>query len=290
MVFSLEAEAEVPKLTVYSMSQLANAPICRADCTAGTVGAMFGIIHGNDALPKKWMEPLGGVINTCCIELNGGLKVPKTTEELTDRIMRLMPTFLSYKVLDVTGSDYMLTPAPVLTCAPAYSYVPEVLGHNKDCRLSVVDILRLSPYAVKYEFFNFGVILDYGTEPFANQGDTFDLTLTLFDTMDSSIRGHYANIKIYTDDGITLPLGNCISAPVFTTYTTKTKIKVPVSVDKITSPKMNIIFDITFEGRATPAIVKATLYAGRHISYAALRPDLDEEKIIGSDFSNLKLI
>ena len=234
------------------------------DCTAGTVGAVFGIIHGNDALPKKWMDPLGGVINTCCIELNGGLTVPKTTEELTDRIMRLMPTFTPSGYLVSNGDGYTLSPAESLVCRDRCEYTPEVLGHNKDCRLSIKDILSLSPYAVRYEFFNTGVTIDYGKEPFVKEGDTFELSLYLYDLMDSTIRGHYANIRIYTDDGISLPSGKYISAPIFTTYRTKTKIKIPISVEKITAPKMNIIFDISLEGRPTSATVKATLFAGEH--------------------------
>ena len=234
------------------------------DCTSGTVGAVFGIIHGNDALPEKWMAPLGGVINTCCIELNGGLTVPKTTEELTDRIMRLIPTFTSRKILKAEGGEYSLTPAEKLVCPEICEYTPEVLGHNKDCRLSIKEILSLSPYAVRYEFFNTGVILDYEKEPFVKEGDTFTLTLYLHDIMDGTVRGHYANVRIYTDDGITLPYGKCISAPIFTTYRTKTKVKIPVLVERITSPKMNILLDISIEGRPTQATVKATLFAGAH--------------------------
>lgn len=243
------------------------------DCTAATVGAVYGIIYGDKAMPEKWMKPLGGIINTCCIELNGGLTIPKTTAEFTDRIMRLIPTFLSHKVLDTSEGEYRLTPADRLTCAPECEYVPEVLGHNKDCRLTVKELLSASPYTVRYEFFNFGVSLDYGKEPFVKQGDERTLTLYLYDVMDGSVRGHFANIRIYTDEGISLPLGNYISAPIFTTYTTKTKLEVPLRVEKITSPKMNIIFDISFEGRPTSALVKAVFYAGEHIGVCAKRPD-----------------
>ena len=96
----------------------------------------------------------------------------------------------------------------------------------------------------------------------------------LYDVMDGSVRGHFANIRIYTDDGIELPLGNYISAPLFTTYTTKTKLEIPVKVEKITSPKMNVILDISFEGRPTSALVKATLYAGNYTSVCAKRPGI----------------
>ena len=234
------------------------------DCTAGTVGAIIGIIKGNDALPEKWMAPLGGVINTCCIELNGALDIPKTTSEVTDRVMRCMPMFLCGKHLSVTDNGYLLTPANEMTCRPEAVYTPGVLGHNKDCSLPVSTVLALSPYAVRYEFFNTGVILDYGKAPFVKQGETVDLTLSLYDLMKGTVRGHYANIKIYTDDGILLPAGNYISAPIQTTYTTKTHVKIPVTVERITAPVMNLIFDISIVGRPTSAQVKVTLHAGEY--------------------------
>ena len=234
------------------------------DCTAGTVGAIIGIIKGNDALPEKWMAPLGGVINTCCIELNGGIDIPKTTSEVTERIMRLMPSFLSGKQLSITDNGYLLTPAAEMACPPEAVYTPGVLGHNKDCTLPVRTVMGLSPYAQRYEFFNTGVILDYGKPPFVKQGETFTLTLTLYDLMKGTLRGHFANIRIYADDGITLPSGNYISAPLQSTYTTKTHVSVPFTVERITAPVMSVILDIGVVGRPTSAQVKVTLYAGEH--------------------------
>lgn len=244
------------------------------DCTAGTVGAAFGAIYGNDALPEKWMAPIGGVINTCCIELTGGIKssIPKTTEEVTNRIIRCMPAFLPPKYLDVTDGIYSLDTAESLACPPECEYVPEVLGHKKENALPIPTLLKLSPYAVRYEFFNVGVILEYEREPFVKQGDSFNLTLYFHDLMDGSVRGHFANVKIHADEGVNLPLGNYISAPIQTTYTTKTKITVPVTVERFISPKADIIFDISINGRPTAALVKATLYPYTHEFVCAKRP------------------
>ena len=63
------------------------------DCTGATVGAILGIIHGNNGLPAKWTEPLGDVIATNeswgglrhCSE--GGSPIPKNLGELTDRTL-----------------------------------------------------------------------------------------------------------------------------------------------------------------------------------------------------------
>ncbi len=62
------------------------------DCTAGTVGAILGIIYGRSGLPAKWIEPIGDNIITCSIDTygrNNQFKVPKTLDELTDAVVRV---------------------------------------------------------------------------------------------------------------------------------------------------------------------------------------------------------
>ena len=66
-----------------------------ADCTAATLGAVLGIIQGADALPEKWLAPIGDEIKTICIDLtDSSLKIPASAKELTERICSLMPTFM----------------------------------------------------------------------------------------------------------------------------------------------------------------------------------------------------
>ena len=64
------------------------------DCTAGTVGALFGILQGASALPEKWTAPIGENIVTMCIA-QGEMPVPKTVNELTDRVARIADCVLS---------------------------------------------------------------------------------------------------------------------------------------------------------------------------------------------------
>ena len=75
-----------------------------ADCTAGFVGAVMGIILGYDALPKKWIEPLGNEIVTYCLSSRDDSNYPKTIEELSERILRLTPRFFDCAV-DVLTKD-----------------------------------------------------------------------------------------------------------------------------------------------------------------------------------------
>lgn len=75
-----------------------------ADCTAGTLAATLGIIRGNSGLDSRWLEPLGGFIETMCIDKTTyEFAVPRTTKEMADRIVRLAPVFLGSSNCDVTA-------------------------------------------------------------------------------------------------------------------------------------------------------------------------------------------
>ena len=56
------------------------------DCTGATAGALLGIISGRKAIPQKWIEPIGEKIQTVAID-PFMLDVPKTLDELTDRVL-----------------------------------------------------------------------------------------------------------------------------------------------------------------------------------------------------------
>ena len=61
------------------------------DCTAGTVGAILGIIKGASGIPEELKEYVGDRIVT--ISINGSYHhwIPKTCTELTDRVLKLIP-------------------------------------------------------------------------------------------------------------------------------------------------------------------------------------------------------
>lgn len=63
------------------------------DCTAATVGAVFGIIHGAEKIPQRWLEPIGMTIKTGCLnlgELGGyGAEIPQDIDELVDRVTNI---------------------------------------------------------------------------------------------------------------------------------------------------------------------------------------------------------
>lgn len=67
------------------------------DCTAGTAGAIWGIVYGYKAIPAKWKNDCSDKIATWTLRIDANLLLPKTVYELTDRIVRQTPKILENK-------------------------------------------------------------------------------------------------------------------------------------------------------------------------------------------------
>lgn len=57
------------------------------DCTAATLGSIYGILYGTDGIPDNWIEPVGENIKVS--DEIQGLDYPKTITELTNRTLDL---------------------------------------------------------------------------------------------------------------------------------------------------------------------------------------------------------
>lgn len=75
------------------------------DCTAATCGSILGIICGAKAIPEELKEHVGDRIVT--ISTNGSYlpEWPKTCTELTDRVMKLIPSVLRAQGVYMTYTD-----------------------------------------------------------------------------------------------------------------------------------------------------------------------------------------
>lgn len=87
-----------------------------ADCTAGTLGSIMGIIGGTSCIDEKWLVPIGDEIKTISIDRTK-VPFPKTVTELTQRVIKLMPAFMhnftdfdDNGALNINTADSLLCP------------------------------------------------------------------------------------------------------------------------------------------------------------------------------------
>lgn len=62
------------------------------DCTGATVGSILGIINGKSNIPSDWQEYIGDKIITISVNQGVNVRFAKTINELTDRVIKLIPT------------------------------------------------------------------------------------------------------------------------------------------------------------------------------------------------------
>ena len=168
-----------------------------ADCTAGTLGALLGILYGNAAIPERWLEPLGGKIKTKCINVADlGLKIPTTIHELTDRICRMMPVFLGQELCNTiseTGYTVIMKEPHELMCTPQ----PVNAWYSR----SFSERLAESPDTVSLETPIFRMSLKYHGTPFISPGSDKKFTLTVENTIQMQ---QWIDIHWYLPEGFTI--------------------------------------------------------------------------------------
>ena len=65
-----------------------------ADCTAGTLASILGIFLGKRCFDEKWLKPIGNEIKTLTIDHTKEFNIPNNIDDLTKRVLNLMPTFM----------------------------------------------------------------------------------------------------------------------------------------------------------------------------------------------------
>ena len=80
------------------------------DCTAATLGSLFGIMHGTAGIPADWSEHIGDTIVTKAVD-RSMRRLPKTCTELTNRVYNMIPLMLGCNRAPVCLADEDAIPA-----------------------------------------------------------------------------------------------------------------------------------------------------------------------------------
>lgn len=226
-----------------------------SDCTAGTLGALLGIIRGNSGLEEKWLKPLGGYIETLCIDTTTyEFAIPKTTEEMTDRVVRLAPVFLGPDKCDVTsdGKGYTIRMANSFMCSglrrtPFGEYEKLAKEYNS--------------YSHCEHNFLFDIEVVYGSQPYVQEGQPFEFTVRLSNNQMN--HAQWLELRWH------LPEGWLISSAVQTTislgsaqFDGKRELKFVVTPINLMQARYDLILQVRSNGHYTQELIPISLFTG----------------------------
>jgi len=215
------------------------------DCTAATAGSIYGLIHGAEAIPGRWVEPIGRRIKTACLNLGElgyfGNQLPQTVDEMTDRTERL-----ARQVLLRHGMPDM----PDRSDESDRSDMSDASDGSDVLRCRDRAALYLALDGPRFEFPFFTVAVDHGQGPAMRDGVPCPVRLAIHNTYKVQ-----ANLTVRW---LTPPDWTVSPAPVVFAMSLPSNLsREPVSLEfEVTCPRVTraverAVVEITIEGRPT---------------------------------------
>ncbi len=236
------------------------------DCTCATLGAILGIIHGNDALPEAWKTPLGDAISTCCInQMHGGLSIPKTVTELTNRVLCLVPSFLGREWCDLLagpdGYSIRTLEGDALFCQSGIRYIPSVNGSNKSTEPDIPELLSYGPHVTRYAFPAFRARIDTLGFAILKIGTPQRFRLHVQDSATLGYHQHqWVTATLHVPAGIRILSAPVQSANLPALYRSEGVMEFEVVADTLQGPRMDLILDVCLNGRHSNGLMKVSFF------------------------------
>ena len=153
------------------------------DCTAATIGALLGIIGGTAGIPKELSEYIGDKIASLAIDLSASVRFAKTCTELTDRVVKLMPSVM------YANGQYM-------------EYDGQVCGlsniNELDCDGATLEYFNKKPLCIENQNHWIKAFTEFEGEPRIKRFESITFHVNLENKTFSALP---LNVRVYTPDG-----------------------------------------------------------------------------------------
>ena len=222
----------------------------------------MGIILGASNLPEKWTAPLDDKISTMCIDkTSGGVWVPETVTELTERVLRAAPVFLGPEGCDLLaeGGYQMLCKDPdQLECPHGPQYVLDINANGIAHELSGYDLCKMSSYVVRHYFPAFEVFIDYMDSITFRSDEARQVKVVVYND-ESMKQQQWVQIQLYTPEGVSVSGGNSRILPLNSLSGSKAEAVFTINTEGFVQPKLEMVADVSLVGRHSDGCVKITL-------------------------------
>ncbi|QHW32000.1 ADP-ribosylglycohydrolase family protein [Paenibacillus rhizovicinus] len=232
------------------------------DCTAATLGSILGIIGGEAGIPEKWKAPIGDSIKTLCVNLGDqGLRIPKTVGELTERIIRLAPSFLGSDIVDVItaerGYDVAVNEGGAL-----YSRKQRI---NTWTYRGFEEKLSQSPFQVSYDFVIFSAIADYAEAPFVQEGAEKTVKIIIDNNL---FMQQWLTFKWHLPAGWSVSPGPVVGAGLEQYHCNlgRTELTFRLLSQDLQQARYDVLLEISSQGRPTKGIIPFVFINGQPIA------------------------
>ena len=158
-----------------------------ADCTAATCGAVLGILCGAAGIPAELKDYIGDRIITKCINASYDIRIPATCTELTERVLKMIPTVL------MAHDVYV-------------EYTDGASDYEKEAAFSVLSGYAKAKMArSRYSFeidcgYFVNAVVEYDKEPVIGPGQTFRINVTF---RHRYMQTCHCNVDVLTPEGWT---------------------------------------------------------------------------------------
>jgi ADP-ribosylglycohydrolase len=221
------------------------------DCTGATVGSIFGILYGIDAIPEKWILPIGRKIKTACLNLGElgyfGNQLPDDVDDMTARTEKITRQVLLRYHAAVELAENKPTDLEDMN----------LQSLKADAGISrLYDNMKGPLY--RFDFFDIGV--DYGEGPLLRDGMPKMVRLRIYNTYKVQAN---LNLHWYTPEGwqIAPAKEGCLfSLPA--SMGDPLVVEFQVTADHLSRPSNRAVIEITSDGRPTVMLVPIMLQNG----------------------------
>lgn len=227
------------------------------DCTAGTLGSILGIIGGIESIPARWAEPLGRSVKTLCIDLaDYAYAIPRTVDELTERVLRQAPIWLGPKVCDLLApTGYTID---MLEGEALYAH-PQRWGAF--IRRGFDEILARQPFTVEHDYHLFNALLDYGKEPYIQESVPFTLRLTIDNHLS---RQQWLRLAWHLPDGWEITPAPVLALPLeqYGATTGRSVVEFTLTPHGLNQDRYNLVLEIGSLGHVELPLIPVVLLTG----------------------------
>lgn len=225
------------------------------DCTAGTVGALLGIMGGTAAVPEDWRAYIGDAIITMSVNWTAG-HVAHSCTELTELVMEMIPVVAHPKTLE----EFLATGSRIHWGDEADDFAdvsPETFMGDA----FVQSLASRSPYSFEVDGAFYKALVEFNGNPQLDENGSIKLRVTVSTKSYNHKQGHY-ELHWHLPEGWQVSGRRNVVAPwIESTFVQDATAEVVVTAGEKVEPTNRLVLEIRRSGYADPPLVPITILA-----------------------------